>query len=496
MSAIADQLVRLLLKPRVGDTVASVLRPFAGFGWPKRVIDRLDYWNLRVGPPDPADNDGTVANSDAIANSSGGHDPAPPQANASGAARSPKHRPTILLFHSLPWTGGNWEFTKQLIGDLAAVAEQTAAFELRILLHPEQPEVDKLRERAPKAIIEVGRTVRVWRREANGVSRWFQSFEERARPIADAADLWLALSDRFAFPLLCDKPLAVIVHDVVQYHLPCALGAAFGVWQRRGMRPTVAAADRMICTSHATAADAIREYQVASQRAIVVPLSFEANQRFANAIASKPRELDSLSRDFLLCVGNASPHKGHLALAAAMTKLRMRLGSRTPALVCCGGDTQAFSRDWRCRDHAHWKTGRQAFERSGMSEGEDLWFLGSVDDGALRWLYEQCHSVVNPARFDNGTYCLIEANHFAKPFVSGDYPAAVELARRFGLVGIWYAHDSIDELCNALARAVLEPETVTNFGSPNVVESLEFSHLRFAERLLEATLPLARLANP
>jgi glycosyltransferase involved in cell wall biosynthesis len=76
--------------------------------------------------------------------------------------------------------------------------------------------------------------------------------------------------------------------------------------------------------------------------------------------------------------------------------------------------------------------------------------LGYVDDAQLLDLFTRCRVVVNAARYDNGTYSLIEATYFGKPTVCSDYPAAKNYTVATGVEPLYFpVEDAV-----ALAEAV------------------------------------------
>lgn len=470
-SRLRAALIRWLLRPAISDLLIAAGRRVPGL---RRLSLRLEYWGLR-----------------AARSRSVGHG-----WNVGVPIGSSNAVPVVFLFHTLPWVGGNWEYTRQLVETLADMSEKSGRFRLTVLLHSEQADVDELRQRAPGATIVVGSPVRIRQRAASGAVEWRQSFDDSAMEHAARADVWVSLSDRFAFPLAATRPYAVVVHDVIQRHLPESFGPAFHVWRDRGMRPTLSGAGLVIVSSQATLDDAAAEYAVERERIVVVPVACQPELRFGRIHPRPPAALrDKSLPSFLLHVGNASSHKGHELLFRGYALLREQLGARTPALVVCGGDTLAFAARKRGPDHPHWRAMRRLIAELRLVEGRDLHLLGSINDDELVWLYNHCELVLNAARFDNGTYCLVEANYFSKPFVSSEYPAATELARRFGLAGYWFSPTDAHGLATQSARALSRDKTSTSFCPSIDGKSPEFTLQASGARLLEAVLRLAKLAS-
>ncbi len=72
--------------------------------------------------------------------------------------------------------------------------------------------------------------------------------------------------------------------------------------------------------------------------------------------------------------------------------------------VMCGGHTNHFSKSYVGAPDPHWDAIRKLVGELGLEEGKDLVFLGYVNDSQLRFLFENCLSVVNSAKYDNGTF--------------------------------------------------------------------------------------------
>jgi glycosyltransferase involved in cell wall biosynthesis len=128
-----------------------------------------------------------------------------------------------------------------------------------------------------------------------------------------------------------------------------------------------------------------------------------------------------------------------------------------------------------------------------LEEGRDVVFLGFVNDRQLLDLYQRCAVVVNAARYDNGSFCLVEGRYFGKPIVSSRYPAAESLCQRFGVPAKYFPIDDAVVLADLLTEAVNEPAL-----SPAALGDLrtqltdpEFSVRRYAERVYDLLVELA-----
>src|SRR5262249_4384970 len=138
---------------------------------------------------------------------------------------------------------------------------------------------------------------------------------------------------------------------------------------------------------------------------------------------------------FLLYPANAGGHKGAATVLRACARLKERLGGRAPLLVQCGTNSDVFSQHFKPRssEPPHWAATRDLVRDLDLVEGRDVVFTGFVDDCQLADLYGRCQAVINAAKYDNGSYSLIEGRYFGRPLLSTRYPGAVDLCNRFQL---------------------------------------------------------------
>jgi alpha-1,3-rhamnosyl/mannosyltransferase len=155
----------------------------------------------------------------------------------------------------------------------------------------------------------------------------------------------------FDAPLLTTVPYVASIHDVT-YLAMRELFPRFGpakIAYMRGMfRATLRRAARTLVPSAATASDLARMFGNGG-RIQVVPYGVDEIFRpAAKAELEKFRREHSLSRPFVLCVGEFRPHKNHAALLRAWSRTRARedhdlvlVGQRHPG----GVDPEALARE-------------------------------------------------------------------------------------------------------------------------------------------------------
>jgi glycosyltransferase involved in cell wall biosynthesis len=416
-------------------------------------------------------------------------------------------RRRILLFLAWYSAGGVWQAVKDLVVELAAINRERRQLDLVLGLHPDcfdNRDIGELREALPLVPVEMQPLpekdkVDLLAGEAaaprglRGPSCFFVDDEGEATALG--ADAWVALTDRFELPLLPIRPYGVFVYDMIQRHFPEGFPEAFHRMRATGMGPTLRAARQILVTSPATERDVEAEYGIAAAQVRVIPVACEPHQRFG-ALVPVPVELPS-SR-FILNVTNASPHKGAATLLRAHGRLKAMWGDACPMLVMCGWRTECFrpaSDPDGC--HAHHLEMRSLVTELGLREGRDVVFLGYVDDPQLLDLYQHCAVVVNAAKYDNGSFSLVEARYFGKPTVSTRYPACEFLCERFGLPVRFFPVDDDAWLAEVLQEALRETP-ITGAALDAIRASLadpRLGYRRYAEGVYEALVELAGCAQ-
>ena len=208
-------------------------------------------------------------------------------------------------------------------------------------------------------------------------------------------------------------------------------------------------------TNPATRDDVIAEYGLDPARLRLVPVACEPHRRFDHLT---PEPVTLPARPFILHAANTGEHKGAAVMLRAFGRLKEKLGDEAPLLVICGGYTEYFSPSYQgIRDEVHWRNIRTLVRDLELQEGRDVVFLGFVSDAQLLDLYQRCTVVVNAARYDNGSFCLIEGRYFGKQVVSSRYPAAEHLCRQFDIPARFFPIEDAAALAELLAEAVTAP---------------------------------------
>lgn len=196
------------------------------------------------------------------------------------------------------------------------------------------------------------------------------------------------------------------VHDL----LPMDRPQDYGVLKRsalvRPYRASLRQADVLLCVSGATRDRLVAELPEVAPRVEVVPLAM------SRALASAPpRPVSALQgRRFVLVVGDASPRK-NVGLAVDAWE---DVVARDPEAVLVLVGPQGWGVDDR----------GARFDRL-VADGSVL-PLQQVDDGVLRWCYENTRLVGCPSLAEGFGLPAVEALHFGAPLATSEDPALVE----------------------------------------------------------------------
>jgi glycosyltransferase involved in cell wall biosynthesis len=411
----------------------------------------------------------------------------------------------VFLFLHTAYLGGVWETTKNLVTNLVEVNRGRRQLSFVLGVNSAQADTAGLRRLAPDLRLQKLQVEEFTLAEArNLLGAGFTYPDDRTRERfcgyrgqnypSLRADAWFALLDRFPLPLLPARPYGVWVYDMIQRYVPEFFGEAFFTnMVQAGMRPTLRNAHVIVTTSPATQQDVVDEYAVGSSQLRLIPLACEPHLRFGTVVA----EPVDLSREpFLLYPSNAGGHKGAPMVLRAYARLKERLGDKAPLLVQCGTNSEVFSARYRPQptDPPHWAATRRLVQELELEEERDVTFLGFVNDRQLLDLYERCLAVINAAKYDNGSYALIEGRYFGRPLICTEYPAALNLCERFELPARFCPRDDDAALARLMHQA-MQQARLTGPALEQVRRQLadaEYSLQRHAERVYDLLVDLAR----
>ncbi len=204
------------------------------------------------------------------------------------------------------------------------------------------------------------------------------------------------------------------VHDLLPLDRPDDFGLAKRVLLPREYLASIRGADALVCVSEATRTRLVDRVPEVADRATVVSLAMATS--LLDAVPAPIRAL--AGRSFALVVGDASPRKN----LRAVTRWWPAVTARRPDLVLAVAGPAGWGVDDGLR------------ELDALVEAGQAVRLGHVDDGALRWAYEQAAVVLCPSRLEGFGLPALEAVTFGAPLVRSPDPALAEAARGMGRV--------------------------------------------------------------
>lgn len=418
------------------------------------------------------------------------------------AVRPPRKR--IVLLQHWAYVGGVWQATRNLVQSLAEINRERGDLDIVLAVLPEQTGCEEFQRVVPDVRIVRVRPVEVPRstveRLGQQTKRPRVSLEHESYLFFEGengemleADAWLAVIDRFHKCLAPLRPYSVLIHDMIQRGVPSQFDCpAWRSMVADGMRPSARAAQVVLTTTSATAHEVMDEYEIPAAQMRVVPLAHDPVRRF-RSIASKP--VPEVNGPFVLNVANHASHKGAEVLLRAIGLWKQRPEWRDWKLVICGYGTRLFSPDNTEEVQGdHVPKMRQLVRDLGLIEGRDVVFMDYIDDHQLKDLFERSDIVINAARYDNGSYSMIEGTWFGKPVVSSRYPGAEYVDRRFGVGAHFFRVQDPVDLVRALdaARASLTMPAAQRAARAQYAVREEVGLERFGERLYDI---LSRLAG-
>jgi glycosyltransferase involved in cell wall biosynthesis len=200
---------------------------------------------------------------------------------------------------------------------------------------------------------------------------------------------------------------ALTVHDMLLFDRPDDFGPAKRVLLQRPYGASLRQADTLLCVSAATRARLLSQSPAVSPRTAVVPLATSSR-----LLAARPVPVDSLAgRPFALVVGDPGLRKN---LGTVFSAWHRVVRERPDALLVHIGPP-AWGRASYGPDHA-----------ALTSAGSVVQLVG-VDDGTLRWCYEQAAVVLAPSLVEGFGLPAVEALDLGAPLVTSLDPALVEV---------------------------------------------------------------------
>jgi glycosyltransferase involved in cell wall biosynthesis len=200
---------------------------------------------------------------------------------------------------------------------------------------------------------------------------------------------------------------ALTVHDLLLFDRPADFPLPKRLLLGRHYGASLRQADSLLCVSAATRDRLVRWDPRLAERAAVAPLTISPQ------LLGPPVPVQSLvGRPFALVVGDPSPRKNLAVVVSAWARVVRRRPDAVLALV----GPPPWGAESYGPDHA-----------ALVATGRVVQLTG-VDDGALRWCYENCAVVLAPSLAEGFGLPAVEALHLGAPLVTSLDPALVEVS--------------------------------------------------------------------
>jgi glycosyltransferase involved in cell wall biosynthesis len=267
----------------------------------------------------------------------------------------------------------------------------------------------------------------VWRRLAAPLNGVFESAAFQRWPRAILHPTYYRDPDS----LPSGHPLVVTLHDMAHERFPQLFPARRRWWSRRDAAlqksALCARADRVLCNSEATRADAV---SLLGLRPEITRVVHHAGRDWTR-VASRP--IDGVERRFLLWVGERGGYKNFAPSAHAWASCPE---ARDTGLLCIGGGPLMRS------------------EQESLAGDGALGRVRQIDadDGQLRWAYEHAAGLIYTALWEGFGLPILEAFALGCPVIGSDRPAT----REVGGDAVHYAEPTETDSLREAIRSCLE----------------------------------------
>lgn len=237
--------------------------------------------------------------------------------------------------------------------------------------------------------------------------KWHTISEQwKFKEILERHDLDLVHFPYFSFPVFYKGSFVITIHDLIIDHYPTGISSshALPVYYAKYLaykqitKSAVKKAKKIIVPSNATKNELIDHYKAPINKLEVVYEGFDP------LIKDRSSKTDLVSKNYILYVGNAYPHKNLKRLLSSYLLLRKEMDID---LVCIGRNDFFYERL--------------------ESSFSDVSFLHDIDDQALFDYYTNAKLVVSPSLMEGFGLPILEAMSLSCPVVCADTSSFAEI---------------------------------------------------------------------
>lgn len=239
----------------------------------------------------------------------------------------------------------------------------------------------------------------------------------------------------FSYPVFYKRPFVITIHDLIIDHFPTGIASsrpkAIYKLKHFGYKKItylgIKNSKKIIVPSFATKEQLVKHYQADSKKIEVIYEGFDPQIKY-----EKTKEL--VSKNYILYVGNAYPHKNLPLLFDAFKSLK---NTHNIDLVCIGREDFFY-------------------KRMKNVAPDNTYFLHDVDDSQLFNYYTNARLFVMPSLMEGFGLPILEAMSLSCPVICSDTPALKEI----GGDACLYFNPNNSEMVRETIQKVLSDESI------------------------------------
>lgn len=266
----------------------------------------------------------------------------------------------------------------------------------------------------------------------------------------------------FSYPILYSKPFLVTIHDLIIDHYPTGNSSSlpFPFYKLKRLaykkitRNSVKKAKKIIVPSNATKDELVKLYKANPEKIKTIYEGFDP------LISSKNSGSELVSKNYILYVGNAFPHKNLKTLIKAFKKLRDEMKIDLVLI------------------------GRKDYFYENLEENSypGIFFLHNIEDSQLFEYYTNAKCLVMPSVMEGFGLPLLEAMSLSCPVISSKTAALKEIG---GTACLYFDPENEGDLIEKIQRIINDKELRREMVNEGLMQSKKFSWENCAKETLK-----------
>jgi glycosyltransferase involved in cell wall biosynthesis len=265
----------------------------------------------------------------------------------------------------------------------------------------------------------------------------------------------------FSYPVFYRKPFVITIHDLIIDHYPTGIASSLPMpvyyakyyAYKKIIRSSVGNAQKIIVPSQATAGELISHYRAKKEKIEVIYEGFDP------LISENSFKEKLVSKNYILYVGNAYPHKNLKNLLEAYEVIREKIDVE---LVCIGRDDFFYKRLEKDQKGVH--------------------FLHSIDDSTLFSYYTNAKLLVMPSLMEGFGLPILEAMSLSCPVVCSDTPALREVG---GDACLYFDPENTKDIVKNVLRVLTDEDIRKSLIKRGILQSKKFSWQECVDKTLK-----------